>query len=54
MDKTELLIMLEECAVLSDQYDEEIAHQDADDALLAYINDAEITEAFKAIRKWYC
>ena len=29
------------------------AHQDADNLLLAYIGDADVTEAFKAIEKWY-
>lgn len=29
------------------------AHIDADDLLLSYINDEEVTEAFEAIDKWY-
>lgn len=33
--------------------DPEVDHRMADDALLTYINDPEITEAFHAIRKWY-
>ena len=33
--------------------DEEIAHVKADEALLEFINDPEITEAFDAIEKWY-
>ena len=34
-------------------YDEEDAHKDADNALIEYINDPEIAEAFNKIRKWY-
>lgn len=31
----------------------ETAHAKADALLLVYINDAEVTEAFKRIPKWY-
>ncbi len=31
----------------------ERAHGDADDALIAYINDPEIRKAFDAVGKWY-
>jgi hypothetical protein len=33
--------------------DEEIAHGRADEMLLEYIGDPEITEAFNNIPKWY-
>jgi hypothetical protein len=33
--------------------DTEADHARADDALLAYINDPEITEAYNAIERWY-
>ena len=33
--------------------DKEHDHGVADDALLRYINDSEITEAFEAIERWY-
>ena len=34
-------------------YYEEDAHIDADNLLLEFINDKEITEAFENISKWY-
>lgn len=33
--------------------DSEACHQQADDLLLEYIGDREITEAFMAIERWY-
>jgi len=33
--------------------DEEDDHLEADDALLAFIDDPEITEAFAALTRWY-
>ena len=33
--------------------DTESAHADADDALIDFINDPEITEAYEKIDKWY-
>lgn len=33
--------------------DHEVAHFNADTALLEYIDDDEIAEAFTAIRRWY-
>jgi len=50
-DKATLLAFLRELGQSSQ--DEEIAHIDADKALLAFIDDPEITEAFEAIHKWY-
>ena len=50
MSKEELLQVLKDCAA---SYDQEGAHIEADEALIRYINDPEITEAFNAIDKWY-
>jgi len=50
MTKDELLERLRACAKNGDT---EIAHSDADDALIEYINDPEITEAYEAVSKWY-
>lgn len=52
MNREELLKKLRELQALS-QDDEEVAHADADDALLEFINDPEVTVAFEAIKKWY-
>jgi hypothetical protein len=49
MTKEELLKALSEC----DEGDEEVNHVKADDLLLEYINDPEITLAFESIDKWY-
>jgi hypothetical protein len=50
MTKTELLDVLTRC---QRDRDPEGAHADADDALLSYINDPEITAAYEAITRWY-
>jgi hypothetical protein len=50
MNKEELLAKLVE---LQQQDDLEWSHEAADKALLAYINDPAITEAFEALDKWY-
>lgn len=50
MDKQELLKILATCA---ESGDTEIAHGKADNALLNFIGDREITEAFAKIEKWY-
>lgn len=50
MTKEELLMVLKECV---ENTDTECAHADADDALISYINDPEIAEAYAAIGKWY-
>lgn len=44
---------LEKLRALHGPGDEEINHAVADQILLAFIGDAEIIEAFDAIRKWY-
>lgn len=50
MNKQELLQKLEECA---ENGDTQGAHIEADKALLEFIDDEEITEAFRSWRKWY-
>lgn len=52
MTKQELIDKLEE---IRKQYggDYECAHSDADDALVEFINDADIEEAYNKIGKWY-
>ena len=50
MTRDELLTTLNECAVGDDL---EVAHQKADEALLEFINDPEITAAFESWEKWY-
>lgn len=49
MTKAELLEKLRAC----NTGDEEVDHANADDALLEFINDPEVTVAFEAIDKWY-
>lgn len=51
MTKDELLKILNENA--SERGDHEAEHRNCDDALLAYINDPDITEAFNRGTKWY-
>lgn len=54
MTRDELLAKLQAIARDSDdRYDMRSDHEDADAALLAYINDPEIAAAFEAIEKWY-
>lgn len=45
--------LLENLKELKKSNDEESAHIEADNLLLEYINDDEITQAFKDINKWY-
>jgi hypothetical protein len=52
MNKDDLLAKLKQLQIFSIE-DEEVAHYDADMALLEYINDPEIKAAFEAIRRWY-
>ena len=52
MTKEELLIKLRGLADGS-RFDVEHDHVEADDLLIQYINDPDITEAFDAIKKWY-
>jgi len=52
MTKKELIDSL--CEIIKDtDGDIEINHQRADNLLLCYLDDKEITEAFEAIKKWY-
>lgn len=51
MTKEQLIQRLKDLAY--DQLDEEMEHIDADNALLEFINDPEITKAYEAINKWY-
>jgi len=53
MNKQELLERLKYIYDGGLQRDEEVCHLEADRALLAYINDTEITLAFDKIEKWY-
>jgi hypothetical protein len=48
MTKAELIYVLKNTSG-----DIEIDHSIADEALLEYINDPEITEAFNAVERWY-
>lgn len=48
--KEKLLAELEELSTLKDV---EIAHAEADEALVQYINDRDVTKAFQKIEKWY-
>jgi hypothetical protein len=50
MSKEQLLKILKDC---QDGRDTEMAHGDADRALLEFIADPEITEAYKQIERWY-
>lgn len=50
MTRSELLKYLTDLAVSTDT---EAAHAEADARLLMYLDDAEITEAYDAIAKWY-
>ena len=51
MTRDELLTLLRGWE--GDTGDQEWVHMEADDALIAYINDPEITEAYNNIGKWY-
>lgn len=51
MSKEELLTRLQQAQACNG--DPEAAHGMADDALLAYINDDEIRDAYIAVEKWY-
>jgi hypothetical protein len=50
MTKEELIARLKEYAEL---HDAEIAHINADAALIDFINDPDVTAAFNAIDRWY-
>ena len=50
MTRQELITRLH---MLADEQDIEVAHERADTALLAYIDDAEIADAYDALTRWY-
>ena len=50
MTKDELIKQLKDLLANKDQ---EMAHVEADDLLLKFINDKEISEAYESIEKWY-
>ena len=46
--------LLEELKELSElKHDPEVAHSEADEAIINYINDPEIEQAFEEVPKWY-
>lgn len=61
LTKEKLLKRLKELKTETDKWSNKIrsditpleAHEEADDLLLNYISDIEITKAFDAIEKWY-
>ncbi len=50
MTKEELIKRLEECASGCDTEED---HGKADDALIEYINDPDIEQAYNRVHKWY-
>jgi hypothetical protein len=53
MTKQELLEILKKLEGISPDQDVERPHIEADEALIEYINDPEIAEAYEKIPKWY-
>lgn len=53
MTRDELICRLNFIANGGLKDDEEVMHVKADEALLEYINDPEVTKAFDSIDKWY-
>ena len=53
MTKQELIEKLKEVADRYNDRNQELGHSKADDLLIKYINDPEITEAFNAVHEWY-
>ena len=51
ISREELLRILKELAEL--KHDPEVAHSEADEAIINYINDPEIEKAFEEVPKWY-
>ena len=51
MTRDELIAVLRAC--LRNNSDPEVAHSDADEALIEFIGDAEITRLYEQIEKWY-
>ncbi len=46
-------MLLKKLKAYAKYLDTESAHYEADQALLQYINDPEIVEAYRAVEKWY-
>lgn len=53
MTKQELIEKLKQIVTTNDREDFESSHMEADKALLEYINDPEVTEAFNSVERWY-
>ena len=53
MTKEELVRILKKHAEDAKGGDKEMIHMNADDGLLEYIGDPEISKAFNKIKKWY-
>lgn len=54
MSREELIVRLELIAKRREtRRDPEMDHAEADELLLAYINDAGVSMAFESIEKWY-
>lgn len=51
ISREDLLRKLKELSEL--KHDPEVAHSEADELLLSYINDPEIEKAFEEVPKWY-
>lgn len=47
------LELLEKLLEIKKSDDPEQGHAEADDSLLEYINDADVTAAFTALTRWY-
>ena len=45
--------LIEKLQSLEEDTDFELTHQEADELLIQYINDPEVTEAYDALLKWY-
>lgn len=48
--REELLAVLRKCA---ENGDIEVAHLEADEALISFIDDAEVSEVWEQIARWY-
>jgi hypothetical protein len=44
---------IEKLKAAAKTFDADTAHRDADDILVQYIKDPQITRAYKAVPKWY-
>jgi len=53
MERQELIDRLTEMRETNTDFDLNIPHEAADNLLLEYINDEEITNAFNAIQRYY-